>query len=101
MRPVGDLDKEMCQLIYTMCNDPPALQESEDRQGRILDADYSKVDIESMVDDLNIPTTSKTKLKRTLYKFPLLFGGGLGKLKIKPVSVELKEGAKPSAARFC
>ena len=54
-----------------------------------------------MVDDLNVPTSLKTKLKQTLNKFPVPFGGGLGKLKIKPVSIELKEGAKPNAARFC
>jgi hypothetical protein len=35
----------------------------------------------------------------TLKKFPTLFGGGLGILNIKPVELELIDGAKPYHAR--
>jgi hypothetical protein len=38
-------------------------------------------------------------LGNTLKKFPTLFGGGLGMLNIKPVKLELIDGAKPYHAR--
>jgi hypothetical protein len=41
----------------------------------------------------------KQILSKTLKKFPTLFGGGLGILNIKPVRLELIEGAKPYHAR--
>jgi hypothetical protein len=41
----------------------------------------------------------KQVLGETLKKFPTLFGGGLGMLNIKPVKLELIDGAKPYHAR--
>jgi hypothetical protein len=41
----------------------------------------------------------KQGLDKTLKKFPTLFGGGLGMLNIKPVRLELIDGAKPYHAR--
>jgi hypothetical protein len=41
----------------------------------------------------------KQLLGETLKKFPTLFGGGLGMLNIKPVKLELIDGAKPYRAR--
>jgi hypothetical protein len=41
----------------------------------------------------------KQILGQTLKKFPTLFGGGLGMLNIKPVKLELIDGAKPYHAR--
>jgi hypothetical protein len=41
----------------------------------------------------------KQVLGETLNKFPTLFGGGLGMLNIKPVKLELIDGAKPYHAR--
>jgi hypothetical protein len=41
----------------------------------------------------------KQILGKTLNKFPALFGGGLGMLNIKPVRLELIDGAKPNHAR--
>jgi hypothetical protein len=40
----------------------------------------------------------KQTLGKTLKKFPTLFGGGLGMLNIKPVKLELIDGAKPDHA---
>jgi hypothetical protein len=37
----------------------------------------------------------KQILSQTLMKFPTLFGGGLAMLNIKPVKLELIDGAKP------
>jgi hypothetical protein len=35
----------------------------------------------------------------TLKRYPILFGGGLGLLRIKPVHLTLREDAKPVHAR--
>jgi hypothetical protein len=53
-----------------------------------------------MVDGLGIEESSRKKLKLTLNKFPTLFGGGLGRLNIPPVSIELKKDAKPVQGRY-
>jgi hypothetical protein len=41
----------------------------------------------------------KQTLGKTLKNYPTLFGGGLGILNIKPVKLELIDGAKPYHAR--
>jgi hypothetical protein len=41
----------------------------------------------------------KKTLCKTLKKFPMLFGGGLGMLNIKSAKLELIDGAKPYHAR--
>jgi hypothetical protein len=42
----------------------------------------------------------KQTVGKTLKKFPTLFGGGLGMLNIKPIKLELIDGAKPYHARL-
>ena len=81
-------------MIYDLRTTVPILQQEKERQGKILDANYSKVDVSNMVNGLDIVNATKTKLKQTLNKFPTLFGGGLGTLKMRPVDIELQEGAK-------
>ena len=68
----------------------------------MMDCNYSKVDIDSMVADLEINDSNKEQLKKTLRKFENgLFGGGLGKLKnCKPVHIKLKPGATPYKGRY-
>ena len=36
-------NKEVCEMIYNLYTEPPLLQQEEERQQKILDADYSKV----------------------------------------------------------
>merc|ERR1712086_875346 len=93
-------DNETCSMIYDLHTTSPILQQQQDRHRKILDADYSKVDIDTMVNGLDITKASKTKLKHTLNKFPTLFGGGLGLLDIKPVDIDLKPGSKPYTGRY-
>lgn len=82
-------------MLYAIHTDDPIIGEAEERQNRILDADYSKVNIPAMVAELDITESSKRKLRRTLEKFPELFGGGLGCLKNQaPATIKLKEGTR-------
>ena len=93
LKTIGMLrSKDVCSMLYSMHTDSPLLKEAEERQNKMLDADYSKVDINKMVDNLEITDTSKSKLLRTLRRFENgLFGGGLGKLtNVKPARIKLK-----------
>ena len=65
-----------------------------------MDSDYSKVNIDEMVDGLDIGRDSKRELKKTLNKFPTLFGGGLGTLVGEEAKIVLKKDAKPHASNF-
>ena len=101
LKPAGTLaNKTICEALYYAHTQAPLLQAMEDRQHQPLDTDYSKVDLDSMVDELEISPGSKSKLKQTLKKFPTLFGGGLGLLKIKPVTIELQHDARPFNGRY-
>ena len=73
----------------------------EQRQGRILDANYIKVNIDVMVDELSIKRSSKRAPMSTLKKYPNLFGDGLGLLDMEPVSIKVKEGSYPYQGRYC
>jgi hypothetical protein len=80
--------------------EPGILKEAEKRQNRILDADYRKVEVDPFVQELeHLTEDEKQTLGKTLNKFPTLFGGGTGMLNIKPVRLELIDGAKPYHAR--
>ena len=72
----------------------------EERQGRILDANYTKVNIDFMVDELDIKHSSKRGLKNAPKKYPTLFGRGVGLLDMKPVLIKLKQGSKPYQGRY-
>ena len=76
------------------------LKETEEKVKKILDSDYSKVDINKMVNGLDIHWDSKRELKKTLKKFPTLFGGGLGTLVGEEAKIVLKKDAKPHASNF-
>jgi hypothetical protein len=93
-------DDEVLEMFYNAANEPDILQEAEKRQNRILDADYRKVEVDPFVQELeHLTEDEKQILSKTLKKFPTLFGGGLGKLNIKPVKLELIYGAKHYHAR--
>jgi hypothetical protein len=83
-------------MLYNAANEPDILQEAEKRQNRILDADYREVEVDPFVQELeHLTKGEKQTLGKTLKKFPTLFGGGPGMLNIKPVRLELIDGAKP------
>jgi hypothetical protein len=88
-------------ILYIAANEPDILQEAEKRQNHILDADYRKFEVDPFVQELehHITKDEKQILGKTLKNFPTLFGGGLGMLNIKPVKLELIDGANPYHAR--
>ena len=83
--------------IYT---ESSLLQLEEARQDKLLDVNYSRVDIDNMVQDLDIARDSKRKLKSSLNKYKTLFGRGLGKLDIEPVDFKIHSGQKPYAETY-
>ena len=93
----GDLnDPEFNNMLYHVLQEPAVLQEAETRQARILDADYSKVDIDEYVDELpHLADKQKQQLKETLNKHKQLFSGGLGTLNVRPVHLEVQKDAQP------
>jgi hypothetical protein len=87
-------------MLYNAANEPDILQEAEKRQNRILDADYRKVEVDTFVQELkHLTMDEKQIVGKTLKKFPTIFGGGPVMLNIKPVRLELTDGAKPYHAR--
>ena len=97
MLPKGMVtNPEQSVLQYQLSQESTILKQAEERQARILDADYSKVEIDTYVDSLDhLDSVQKKDLLATLQQFPTLFGGGLGKLHIEPIQLELKPDAKP------
>ena len=47
-------DGKHCKRLHNMHTDSPILKQMEKRQGRILDANYTKVDIDVIVNELDI-----------------------------------------------
>jgi hypothetical protein len=91
---------EILHMLYNAANEPDILQEAEKRQNHILDAEYRKVEVDPFVQELkHLTMDEKQILGKTLKKFPTLFWGGLGMINIKPVKLELIDGAKPYHAR--
>ena len=95
-------DREFCDILHSMYTDSPLLQEAEERQYKMMDCNYSRVDIDAMVAHLDIDDSNKEQLKKTLRKFENgLFSGGLGKLKnYKPTHIKFKPVASPYKGRY-
>ena len=89
-----------CVEWSNLHTDYPLLQQQQERQQKILDAENSKVDIDTMVEELDVTVETKAKLKETLKKFRVLFGGELGLLNIKPVTIKLQQSAKAYKGRY-
>jgi hypothetical protein len=67
---------------------------------KILDADYSAIDITEHINSLeHLNDTQKFKLQKVLKSHATEFQWGLGTLKIKPVHLELVSGTTPYHAQ--
>ncbi len=93
-------DPHQLHAIYEEHSVPTAIKQAEHRQAKILDADYSAVDINEHVHSLrHLALSKQEKLAKMLHKHPQSFKGGLGTLNIRPVHLELRKDAKPYHAR--
>jgi hypothetical protein len=72
-------------------------QDTTQRATRILDAKYSKEDLQSVVRDncKHLSADHQLKLLHLRRKYESLFDGTLGDWKTKPVFFQLKEGVSP------
>jgi hypothetical protein len=81
--------------------EPESTQNATKHVVEILDAKYDKADLLSIVknDCVHLSTPHQNLLLTFLLKYKELFDGMLGDWKLLPVSIELKEGAKPYHGR--
>ena len=79
------------------------LKEAEQRQNKILDANYEATDVNTLCRDMaHLKPTEQQKLSELLSKYPCLFKGGLGTLNIPLVKIKtrpLTQSEKPYHAR--
>ena len=101
LHPRGTLgNKQVLNHVYSMSVQSDILQEAESRQRRIIEANYDKLDIGNYVDNIDtLSVAEKNILATKLKTYTRIFSGGLGKLNIPPVHIELKEDAKPKKRR--
>ena len=93
-------DANVTEMLYHLSVESKQIAAAEERRKRILDADYSKIDTDDHVDELShLSDDQKGQLKTTLKKHGQLFSGGLGTLNVRPIHLELVEGAVPHHAR--
>ena len=93
-------DRATTQDLYNLATSAPVLRMSEDRHNEIIKLMYSKVDIDQHVKTLTrLTTTQQQQLATVLKQYDGMYEGQTGTLKIPPVHIELKEGAKPYATR--
>ncbi len=83
--------------IHSLAMEPQSTQDATERATWILDAKYSKADLQSVVRDnyKHLKADQQKKLLQLLKKNESLFDGTLGDWKTNPVSFQLKEGASP------
>ena len=93
-------DRTNLEKLYEINKIDGILQSAEHRQMVILDADYTRVDIPQYVHEIpHLTTNEKEQLIQVLNQYPELFQGGLGTCTVRPISLEVEEGAKPYHAR--
>jgi hypothetical protein len=89
--------------IYYQSIKTSVLKEAEARQKRILDADYSALDLDDYAHmETHLSTDQQAKLICLLQKYPKWFRGGLGVLNVPPVHLEIRplnKDEKPYHAR--
>jgi hypothetical protein len=79
---------------HSLAMEPQSTQDTTKRATRILDAKYSKADLQSVVRDnyKHLSADQQKKLLQLLKNYESLFNGTLVDWKTKPVSFQLKEG---------
>ena len=93
-------DQDEDEIAYVLATESPILKQAEERQNRILDANYKAIDLDKKVNAMSeLSAHQKEQLIKTLKKFPELFSGGLGTIDIEPIHLEIEEGARPKHSK--
>jgi hypothetical protein len=89
------------RLNTNYAQEPESTRNATKRIVEILDAKYDKEDLPSIVKNncAHLSAPHQSSLLTLLLKYKELFDGTLGDWKLPPVSIELKEGAKPYHGR--
>ena len=89
------------RLNHSLAMDPQSTQDATKHVTQILDANYKRADLQSIVKDKckHFTANQQTKLLQLLTKYEPLFDGTLGDWKTMPVSFQLKEGVSPYHGR--
>jgi hypothetical protein len=82
-------------------HEPKSTLEATQKVVKILDAKYEKSDLKAVVSNHcgHLTNSNQEKLLKLLTEFEDLFDGTLGDWDTEPVSLKLKEGARPSHGR--
>ena len=95
-----NLSKYEIRAIIQESNEPMVTQTATNRMIKILDSNYQKAILKSVVAGAkHLTSKERDKLYALLIKFQNIFDGTLGKWKIDPVYFELKEGSTPHSQR--
>ena len=102
-------DQDQDDIAYVLATQATILKIAEERQNRILDANYAAIDLDEKVNTMaELNAHQKKQLTKTLKNFPALFSGGLGTIDIDPIHLEIDQGARPKYSkpypvciRFC
>ncbi len=86
---------------HSLAMEPQSTQDTTQRATQILDANYSKAYVQSVVKDncKHLSPNQQKKLLQLLKKYESLFDGTIGDWKTKPVSFQKKEGVSPYHSR--
>ena len=89
------------RLNHSLAMEPQSTQDATKHVTWILDANYKRADLQSIVKDKckHFTANQQKKLLQLLMKYESLFDGTLGDWKTKPVSFQLKEGISPYHGR--
>ncbi len=101
MRNINNLQGSsiLCALKHnhSLAMEPQSTQDATQHATQILDAKYSKADLQLVVRDnrKHLNANQQKKLLQLLKRYESLFNGTLGDWKTKLVSFQLKEGVSP------
>jgi hypothetical protein len=92
--------KETWAISNALAHKPISTELATQRVVKILDANYTKADLQAVVTNCTqLNSAEQNKLLELLKKFEPLFDGTLGNWRTKPVSFQFKEGATPYHGR--
>ena len=92
--------KETWAISNALAHEPISTELATQRAVKILDANYTKADLQTVVTNCTqLNSVEQNKLLELLKKFEQLFDGTLGNWRTKPVSFQLKDGVTPYHGR--